>query len=201
MRPGDIRWSCHRRESVFGRGTGQDRPVRAVVSAARLRPRERWGRKGSVQEPAAASPDPAFGDRVHSGSLDVTEHGLAWGWPPCSAAISQSLKARPGAPPKPETPTPSRPRAAAGEPAGPPELAEARMAADQMRDGGPVRSPAMSPATRHNHRQDRPGLARPTGSSGRADRVQRECACPRDPLRRRYIQRQAGGLGWRDGRG
>jgi len=27
-RPGDIRWSCHRREPVFVRGTGRDRPDR-----------------------------------------------------------------------------------------------------------------------------------------------------------------------------
>jgi len=31
--------------------------------------------KGAVQELAAASPDPAFGDRVHARRPDVTEHG------------------------------------------------------------------------------------------------------------------------------
>src|ERR1019366_550316 len=31
--------------------------------------------KGSVQQLAAASPDPAFGDRVHARRPDVTEHG------------------------------------------------------------------------------------------------------------------------------
>jgi hypothetical protein len=32
--------------------------------------------EGSVQDLVAAHPDPAFGDCAHSGSLDVTEHGL-----------------------------------------------------------------------------------------------------------------------------
>jgi hypothetical protein len=31
--------------------------------------------KGAVHELAAASADPAFGDRVHAGRLDVAEHG------------------------------------------------------------------------------------------------------------------------------
>ena len=31
--------------------------------------------KGAVQELAPASADPAFGDRVHAGRLDVAEHG------------------------------------------------------------------------------------------------------------------------------
>src|SRR5712692_11177755 len=31
--------------------------------------------EGAVQELAAASPDPAFGDGVHAGRLDVAEHG------------------------------------------------------------------------------------------------------------------------------
>ncbi len=31
--------------------------------------------EGTVQEPAAASPDPAFSDRVHAGHPDITEHG------------------------------------------------------------------------------------------------------------------------------
>jgi hypothetical protein len=31
--------------------------------------------KSSVQELAAASSDPAFGDRVHPGRADVAEHG------------------------------------------------------------------------------------------------------------------------------
>ncbi|HEX3307570.1 MAG TPA: hypothetical protein VHS32_15095, partial [Streptosporangiaceae bacterium] len=31
--------------------------------------------EGAVQELAAASPDPAFGDRVHAGRPDVAEHG------------------------------------------------------------------------------------------------------------------------------
>src|ERR1039457_2214909 len=31
--------------------------------------------EGAVQELAAASPDPAFSDRVHAGRLDVAEHG------------------------------------------------------------------------------------------------------------------------------
>jgi hypothetical protein len=31
--------------------------------------------EGAVQELAAASADPAFGDRVHAGRLDVAEHG------------------------------------------------------------------------------------------------------------------------------
>src|ERR1022692_3031705 len=31
--------------------------------------------QGAVQELAAASPDPAFGDRVHAGRPDVAEHG------------------------------------------------------------------------------------------------------------------------------
>ena len=31
--------------------------------------------QGAVQELAAASADPAFGDRVHAGRPDVTEHG------------------------------------------------------------------------------------------------------------------------------
>src|SRR5436190_16228814 len=31
--------------------------------------------EGAVQEFAAASPDPSFGDRVHPGRLDVAEHG------------------------------------------------------------------------------------------------------------------------------
>src|ERR1022692_1886819 len=31
--------------------------------------------QGAVQELAAASPDPAFGDRVHPGRRDVAEHG------------------------------------------------------------------------------------------------------------------------------
>ncbi len=32
--------------------------------------------EGEVQELAAASADPAFGDRVHAGRADVAEHGL-----------------------------------------------------------------------------------------------------------------------------
>jgi hypothetical protein len=31
--------------------------------------------EGAVEELAAASADPAFGDRVHAGRLDVAEHG------------------------------------------------------------------------------------------------------------------------------
>jgi hypothetical protein len=31
--------------------------------------------EGTVQELAATSADPAFGDRVHAGRLDVAEHG------------------------------------------------------------------------------------------------------------------------------
>src|SRR5512135_3194521 len=31
--------------------------------------------QGAMQELAAASPDPAFGDRVHAGRPDVAEHG------------------------------------------------------------------------------------------------------------------------------
>jgi hypothetical protein len=31
--------------------------------------------EGAVQELAAPSPDPAFGDRVHAGCPDATEHG------------------------------------------------------------------------------------------------------------------------------
>lgn len=32
--------------------------------------------EGAVQELAPASPDPAFGDRIHAGRLDVARHGL-----------------------------------------------------------------------------------------------------------------------------
>jgi hypothetical protein len=31
--------------------------------------------QGAVQELAAASPNPAFGDRVHAGRPDVAQHG------------------------------------------------------------------------------------------------------------------------------
>src|SRR5260370_22511087 len=31
--------------------------------------------EGSVQQPATASPNPAFGDRVHAGRPDIAEHG------------------------------------------------------------------------------------------------------------------------------
>src|SRR5437762_2356027 len=31
--------------------------------------------EGSVQQPATASPNPAFGDRVHTGRPDIAEHG------------------------------------------------------------------------------------------------------------------------------
>jgi hypothetical protein len=31
--------------------------------------------EGAVQEFASASPDPAFGDRIHAWRLDVAEHG------------------------------------------------------------------------------------------------------------------------------
>jgi hypothetical protein len=54
------------------------RPVPVVVVLVLAQDLSQMGLvpdEGAVQELAAASPDPAFGDRVHAGRPDVTEHG------------------------------------------------------------------------------------------------------------------------------
>jgi hypothetical protein len=48
----------------MGLVVAQDPPQRVLVPD-----------EGAIQEFAAASPDPAFGDRVHPGRLDVAEYG------------------------------------------------------------------------------------------------------------------------------
>jgi hypothetical protein len=49
---------------VMGLVLAQDPPQMALIPD-----------QGAVQELAAASADPAFGDRVHAGRPDVAEHG------------------------------------------------------------------------------------------------------------------------------
>src|ERR1019366_7977729 len=49
--------------------------------------------KGSVQQLAAASPDPAFGDRVQTRRPDVTEHGPDPG--PARIASNAAVKSEP----------------------------------------------------------------------------------------------------------
>jgi hypothetical protein len=62
------------------RGTvqGAVRPVLIVVSFVLAQDPPQMGLvpdQGAVEELAAASPDPAFGDRIHTGRRDVAEHG------------------------------------------------------------------------------------------------------------------------------
>ena len=65
----------------FQRSRGVQRAVRPVlivvdlVVAQDLPQMALVPDEGAVQELAAASPDPALGDRVHAGRLDVAEHG------------------------------------------------------------------------------------------------------------------------------
>jgi hypothetical protein len=57
---------------------GAVRPVLIVVSFVLAQDPPQMGLvpdEGAVQELAAASPDPPFGDRVHAGCPDITEHG------------------------------------------------------------------------------------------------------------------------------
>jgi len=57
---------------------GAVRPVLIVVGLVLTQDLPQMGLvpdEGAVQEFASASPDPAFGDRVHAGRPDVTEHG------------------------------------------------------------------------------------------------------------------------------
>jgi hypothetical protein len=65
-----LQWRCAVQGAV--------RPVLIVVGLVLAQDLPQVGLvpdEGAVQELAAASPDPAFGDRVHAGRPDVAEHG------------------------------------------------------------------------------------------------------------------------------
>ena len=65
----------------FQRRSGVQRPVRPVLIVVSLVLAQDQPQmalvpdEGAIQQLAAASPDPAFGDRVHAGRPDATEHG------------------------------------------------------------------------------------------------------------------------------
>ena len=61
-------------ESWLGANVAASTAPRAYWRAADPRPRPTLWAEGAVQELAPASPDPAFGDRIHPGRLDVAEH-------------------------------------------------------------------------------------------------------------------------------